>query len=240
MELESKKIITRENISLLLKILTIVNAFVGIILSFVSYEQDGYSNWYIRGTYFTLQSNLWIGGLMLYIVIANLLKKEFNVEKVYFVKFIFTVSITLTFIVFWTLLAPFAYMQNYNPWSGASATTHMLAPTFAILDFFVDKNQTQITKKGVYGSLVPPLIYFIITSVMCLLRVDFGRGDPYPYFFMDYYSSAGLFGYVKEPFVLGTAYWILLILVIVLSVAWALKLTHTAIVKITEKRKTKS
>lgn len=231
MKEQSKKIISRENVSLLLKILTVLNAFAGIILSFIFAAEEGYSSWYIRGTYFTLQSNLWIGGIMLFMVLANLLHKGFNAERVYFIKFLFTVSITLTFIVFWTLLAPFAHMENYNPWSPASITTHMFAPAFAIIDFFVDKNQTKITKKGVYSSLLPPLFYFVFASILCLLKVDFGRGDPYPYFFMDYYSAAGLFGFVKEPFVLGTAYWILLILVIVLSVAWLLKALHKVITK---------
>ncbi len=231
MEKTVKKAITREKVSFVLKILTVINSFVGIILSFVFARQEGYSTWYIRGAYFTLQSNLWISGLMLYTLIAPFLKNKLSDKVAYFLKFIFTVSITITFIVFWTLLAPFAYMDNYNPWSISSLTTHMFAPSFAIADFFVDKKQTHIAKKHVFSALLPPLVYFLFSCLLMLFRIDFGRGDFYPYFFMDIYSPAGWFGLVKEPFVLGTAYWLALIFVIVLSVGALLRWAHSLMLK---------
>jgi hypothetical protein len=226
---EKKSIISRNSLSVALKTLTILNAFVGIILSFVYASEEGYSSWYIRAAYFTLQSNFWISGLMLFMLILPFTKLKVKEQTIYMLKFVFTVSITLTFIVFWTLLAPFAYKENYNPWSASSMTTHMFAPAFAIIDFFVDKKQIEVTKKHVFGSLLPPLAYFVFASVLCLFKVDFGRGDPYPYFFMDYYSAAGLFGYVEEPFVLGTAYWIIIIMLVVLAVAAVLKAAYRAV-----------
>ena len=237
MEIESKRRLSRKNISLILKILTIISSFVGIICSFVFASEEGYSSWYIRGAYFTLQSNFWIGGIMLYMVIAPLIKGKINYNVVYFFKFIFTVSITLTFIVFWTLLAPFAYMQNYNPWSISSFTTHLLAPALAIIDFFVDEKQTIITKKQVFSGLLPPLFYFVFASVLILFRVDFGRGDLYPYFFMDFFSSAGWFGYIKEPFVLGTGYYLIFISGVVLGVSALLSVAHSLLLKFIKKQK---
>lgn len=220
----SKKIlISKNNLSVILKVLTIISAFAGIILSFICATEEGYINWYIRAAYFTLQSNFWISGLMLFILVQQIIGKRANDNVVYTLKFLFTVSITITFIVFWTLLAPFAHLEDYNPWSWSSVTTHLLAPAFAIIDFFVDEKQIDITKKHVYYSLYPPLAYFIFATVLCLLKVDFGRGDPYPYFFMDYYSPAGLFGLQKEPFVLGTFYYLSLILLVILSVAAVLR-----------------
>ena len=167
---------------------------------------------------------------MLYMVIVHFTKSKLSVNVVYFLKFIFTVSITITFIVFWTLLAPFAHLQNYNPWSISSFTTHMLAPALAIVDFFVDKKQILIAKKHVFSGLLPPLIYFLFACLLMVFRVDFGRGDLYPYFFMDIYSSAGWFGLIKQPFVLGTAYYLILILFIVLGISALLRGVHSLLV----------
>ena len=221
--------ITREKISLTLKIMTASVSFLGIALSFIFAKEEGYSSWYIRILYFTLQSNLWIGVTLFILSLKSLFNfSQKTLQKLYVLKYIFTVSITVTFVVFWTLLAPFAYMNNYNPWSASSLTTHLFVPMFAIVDFFVDDNSIEFRKGSVLYSTVPPLIYLIITSILCVMGLDFGRGDAYPYFFLNYYSPAGLFGFVKEPLALGSVYWILLFLVMVLSFGIVLKALHSS------------
>ena len=219
--------ITREKISMSLKILTASVSFLGITISFIFAKVEGYSPWYIRILYFTLQSNLWIGATLLILS----LKKQFNFSEkalkiIYFIKYIFTVSITVTFVVFWALLAPFAHRDNYKPWTASSLLTHLFAPIFAIADYFVDTNPIEFRKASVLYSTLPPLFYLIFASVLSVLGVDFGRGQTYPYFFLNYNSPAGLFGLTKEPLALGSAYWILLFLIMVLSFGAFIKALH--------------
>ena len=63
-------------------------------------QKDGYSGWSKRLMYFTGQSNLWIGFTQVFLVTALLSKREKYLEKLYFLRYIFTVAITVTGIVF--------------------------------------------------------------------------------------------------------------------------------------------
>ena len=208
-------------VSYSLKILIVLSTIIGVALSFIFAKQDGYTSWQFRLLYFTLQSNLWIAIVCcLYLLLPFYKASENFVKSLYVCNFVFTVSITVTGVVFCALLAPFAYKDGYNAWSVWSILLHAVVPALAICDFFVQPTQ-KLSPKHVFSSILPPLIYFLIASVFCLARVDFGRGHAYPYFFMNYYSPVGVFGFGgTPPFVVGVAYWILLFLAFVLSVAF--------------------
>jgi hypothetical protein len=66
----------------------------------------------------------------------------------------------------------------------------------------------------------------VFTIIVYLLGFDFGRGFNYPYFFLDFNSPAGFFGLAEaERPILGTAYWLVILLMIVLifgAIVWAL------------------
>ena len=90
-----------------------------------------------------------------------------------------------------------------------------------MVDLFVYVTEHRLQKKDTFLSLLPPLIYFAITSVLCVLKVDFGRGDPYPYIFFDFYSEVGFFGIQRgELLVVGTAYWLALICTLIVGLSW--------------------
>ena len=214
----------KEKISFWLKLLTVSVSLSGLILSFFSAQADGYSHWSKRLMYFTSQSNVWIILIFTAILIFEAVSKnkQANTENLlYLLKFVFTVSITLTAIVFCALLAPFSHRNGYNAWTASSIMTHVITPTLAVFDLFYGKAPMQIKKHHALYSAIPPLLYLVFTSILCILKVDFGRGDPYPYFFMNYYSPAGVFGFSDVmPFAIGSFYWMLLILGIVLSVSF--------------------
>lgn len=207
MNSSKSKALLSKYLPIALNFLIFIFSAVGFFLSCYFARRDGYYHWLTRLLYFTQLSNLWIGITSL--VFAIILLKKTVTQKTYnifsLLKYIFTVSITITGVIFCSFLAPFA---DFNVWSFASVLTHVVVPVLSIVDFFTNKSIVKIDKKFVWYTIIPPIIYFIFTSVLCVLKVDFGRGDPYPYFFMNYYSEVGLFGFIaKWPPQIGSFYW---------------------------------
>ena len=208
-------------LSLSLKILTVLSSLGGVLLSLFFARRDGYSHWSRRLLYFTAQSNIWIGVTFLLLLLLPLKKKNAELWKarLYLFKYIFTVSITITGLVFCCLLAPFAD-GNYRPWGFCNLLTHVFTPIFAIADLFLDEYPLILGGKQVFFSLVPFLFYFFTASILGFAHTDFGRGVTYPYFFLNYTSPAGVFGFSHVyPFYVGSFYWFALLGVLVVGIA---------------------
>ena len=213
-------------------------AFFGVLLACLLATRDGYSTWTRRMLYFTQQSHLWIAAVSL--VFALLLLRsdvsEQALRRVGLFKYIFTVSITVTGIIFCGLLAPFADMPV---WYLSNVITHVIVPILAVLDFFADAWIRPLHKRDALYALIPPAAWFLFASVLCALRVDFGKGEPYPYFFMDFYSEVGLFGAKATPGerpMLGSFYWFALLLFLVCGLCFAYRVLHQKIWKLRNKR----
>ena len=205
-----------------------VLSFLGVILALFFARRDGYNPWYTRLWYFTQQSNVWIG--VTCIIWAVLLCAKTDREHIKYcvnvLKFIFTVSITLTGIIFCVLLAPFA---DFDVWTFSSVLTHVVVPIFSIADFFIQSDQPALKKTHVFLTLAPAFLYFIFAGTLCILKVDFGRGDPYPYFFFNFYSEVGLFGFKGGDLPqLGSFYWLLFMLAFILIVGFLYYRLHPA------------
>lgn len=212
----------RAKISYSLKILTVISALLGMILNSVYARYDGYSHWSKRLMYFTTQSNLWV--LVIFAVLLILPFTKYGAEclvrkSLYTVKFIFTVSITITCIVFCVFLGPFAG-DSYHAWSFYSLLLHVITPALAVADFFVDDVRYRLGTRQIFESTIPAFLYFALASVLCAFGVDYGRGEPYPYFFMNFNSPAGIFGFsFAPPNYIGSFYWIVLFWFIMLGMA---------------------
>lgn len=209
-----------KKLSFLLKILTIFCSLGGVIISLINAKYDGYSHWSKRLTYFTAQSNIWLGLTFISLLISNAIKVKYKIKNfLYLLKFAFTVSITVTAIVFCSFLAPFAD-ESYHVWSISGFLTHVFAPLFAIVDFFYDDYKIPLTNKRAYIAIIPPALYVLACAFLTAFNFDFGRGYAYPYFFMNYLSPTGFFGFSKEPpFFVGYFYWIILFALITYSLA---------------------
>ena len=215
---------TRSRISLATKFLTAVLSLLGIILSFTRAGLDGYSHWSKRLLYFTAQSNLWVGALLVIILVYAFINRTSESTRVkntlYILKYVFTVSITVTCLIFCAVLAPGAANDNYNAWTFSSLITHVIVPTLTIADLFVDSYKINIKARHIFYTAIPPFLYMIFSTVLYLCKVDFGRGDPFPYFFLNYGSPAGVFGFSNEmPYMVGSFYWIILILFVIFGFA---------------------
>ncbi|MBE7086736.1 MAG: hypothetical protein E7369_00365 [Clostridiales bacterium] len=211
----------RKIISLTFKILVVTCSILAFVLSIFSTRLDGYSHWTDRFFYFTWQSNLWLALSFIAVLMCGLFKGKNHLaikRGLYVVKYITTVCITITFLVFITLLAPFAPAE-YRLFSFSSILSHLVVPFLAIADFFLDDFKFTLTKSEAFLTVIPPGIYTIVVWVLSFLNVDFGRGDPFPYYFMNVHSPAGMFGFSAiPPYFVGTFYWVILLASMVFGV----------------------
>ena len=213
----------------IIKYLIVLTALGGTIYGFFTATRDGYSFWHKRLMYFTTQSNVWIGLIHLAIILLSFSKNAKNekfIRSFYYCKYCFVVSIAMTGFVFCFLLGPFAD-QSYHPWSFYSILAHTITPVLAVTEFYLDEYKYNFTLKQLFGVLIAPIVYYTLAIILCVFRFDFGRGDPFPYFFLDIYSSVGLFGFAPNPLTyMGTVWWILLFSIIMLGIGFLLMKTH--------------
>ncbi len=213
----------REKISFSLKFVVSAAALIGVVWSFFNATADGYSHWSKRLLYFTSISNLWIALTFIALLVAARSKvwgKSTRVKNfLHTLKYIFTVSITLTGFIFCAVLAPGSANVGYNAWTAASILTHIVVPMLSAVDFFVDTYRVNLIRRHILLTTVPPLLYSVFASVLCVMKVDFGRGEPFPYFFFNYYSPAGVFGTSDVmPYRIGSFYWIVFMFFVIIGV----------------------
>lgn len=208
-------------VSIFLRLIVFLSSFLGVGLCFFSSSLD-----FMGGStsllYFTNQSNIWIGLICLVFVILdiiNLIKKtNYSYKWLYIVKYIFTVSITLTGIVFCFVLAP---TMKSGAWTLINILTHVIVPVCSIVDLFIDKHPVRYNYKHYLFTIIPPLYYLIFAAICYVKDVKFGYGVNYPYFFLNWDSPAGAFVFSSTmPYFMGTFYWIIVLLIFVVFVAF--------------------
>ena len=185
--------------SMILKVIVFISAFLGVFLS--AYASKGT---FMGGStvfmFFTIQSNIAIALISL----AGIF-------------FIGTVSITLTGVVFTFVLAP--TLGEYA-WNIQNILTHVIVPAISIIDFFITGIYCNIAKRNVFFVIVPPVAYAIYAGTGYALRWEFAEGINYPYFFLNWGSPAGAFGFSdKLPF-MGTMWWIFALLIFLIAVGY--------------------
>jgi magnesium-transporting ATPase (P-type) len=173
--------------------------------------------------FFTLQSNIWIIFIMILFGINDcvLLKKGrgFLNEKWFRVKFVFTVSLTLTFLVFGLLLFP-AIPLDYSL-SVTSLTLHLIAPIIAIADFAAFDHGRPLERTDIVMALLPPLYYVLFVVACNLIGLRFPPdGNVAPYFFMDY-ETYGWLAITSSG--IGVVYWGLFLFLAVMMIAFSLR-----------------
>ena len=223
--------VRQKRISSFLKMIVIASALVGTVLS-------GYAGrrFFMGGSrvfmYFTIQSNIVIAAICA--IGLFLLRKDGPISKAwYVVKFVGTVSITLTGVVFGFVLAP---TLGVHAWNLQNTLTHLVVPVVAVIDFFVVAPVARISKKNVIFVIIPPILYAIYAGIGYVRGWEFADGINYPYFFLNWGSPAGAFGFTNELPFMGTAWWIAALLVFLMIVGYAYLAITDLIHKISKKR----
>ncbi len=206
---------TRKTVSCILKLIVILAAVSGTLLSAYAGR-----NSFMGGSrvfmYFTIQSNIAIA--VICAVGGILLLRGRPAGKAWaVVKLAGTVSITLTGVVFVVMLAP---VLGNRAWNVQNTLTHVVVPAAAVADFFVAVSGTGIRRKNVLFVAIPPLLYVIYAGIGYVRGWEFARGQNYPYFFLNWGSPAGAFGFSKELPYLGCAWWLLVLLAFLIAVGW--------------------
>ncbi len=210
----------KKAISLTAKLLIFALSLVGVILSLKAPIGSIVEGKYAI-LYFTIQSNIWIGltclitAIMLIIEMAT--GNNFFKRYVFIVKQVFTVSITVTGIVYCFILAPFL---SSSEWTIANVLTHILVPVLSVFDYFYfDARECKLYMRQAFFSIIPPTLYVIFTTIGYFTGLSFGDGINYPYFFLNWGSPAGAIGFSREAPYLGVAYFIILLAGLVVGIS---------------------
>lgn len=218
-----------KTVSCILKGIVAVSAAAGVILSALA-SAGTFMGGRRVFMYFTIQSNIAIGLICL---IGGLLlaagRKPGNGWFV--VKFTGTVSITLTGAVFCFVLAP---TLGRHAWNAQNILTHVVVPVAAIADFFVTGICGDLKGSSALCATLPPLAYAVWAGIGYVAGWEFSEGVNYPYFFLNWGSPAGAFGFTRELPFMGCGWWIIGLFVLVCLVG----LTYLAILNHMKKRAT--
>ena len=191
-------------ISGILKTVVILSAVIGTFLSWHA-GRNSFMGGRTVFMFFTIQSNIALAIICLTGLVKMLKNKPFS-DLWYIIKFVGTVSITLTGAVFCFVLAP---TMQHDAWNIQNILTHVVVPVVGILDFFVTGISSSIKKRNDLWVIVPPILYAIYAGIGYVQNWQFAEGYNYPYFFLNRGSPAGAFGFTDELPYMGCAWWIL-------------------------------
>lgn len=185
----SKKIIT----SAIIKLIAIISSIYGIIKTYFSP---------LSFTYFTTLSNIFISCILLVFLIKdirNLVTNKKTVFKnhLYVIKFLATISITLTFFVYLTLLAPTidgGIINSYLSNGAGSLCVHFITPVLAVVDFLLFDDDYKSNKYHSIYAIIPPLLYVLFVVIASSLGLRWGTMYA-PYNFLNYGAATGWFGF---------------------------------------------
>ncbi len=192
--------------SFILKVIVFLAATIGTVISAAA----GRNSFMGGGSvfmYFTIQSNIAIALVSIIGLVLMIKKIENRFWEI--LRLVFTVSITLTGFVFCFVLAP---TMGKTAWRIQNVLTHVVSPISAIVDFFLYRTKIIHKKSDTFYVIIPPLCYAIYAGIGYVLKWEFAPNTYYPYFFLNWGSEAGAFGFTNELPFLGCAYWILLLL----------------------------
>lgn len=193
---------------LILNILLVILVTAGIISQAFS---GAFGHGGITFLYFTTESNLVMAVVSLVLLYFDLRKKELPVFLKVF-HHIAVVAVTLTYLVFAFILAPFFEMPTYF-YSFQNIVLHNLGPILAIIVYLLYEHETP--KIARLLSIVSPLSYLGATFILYFAGVFFPPNG-LPYFFLEYMT----YGWLRIDYPnFGVIYWWVLIILIVFVIS---------------------
>lgn len=223
--------------SFIIKSLLIIAGIIGLIATFGS---SGFMSASAL-LFFTVQSNIWIITIVLVFLVIEIIEmvkhKKIIPNWLKTIKYVFTVAITLTFVVFSLLLTPEMIISGNAAYllSIGNICVHNLVPILAIIDWLLFDEEYKSNKKSFLFGIIMPLYYCIFALVASTIPLNFGEGKKVPYFFFDYEANTW-FGLGNGKF--GTFYWIALLVGVVFGLSWILMFAKNKILARKQKSKT--
>lgn len=202
-----------QSLKIIIQAAVIVFAAAGTVLSYL-----GGRNAFMGGSavfmYFTIQSNILIAVISAAdLILSAAGKADGTAWQV--IRLTGAVAITLTGIVFCFVLAP---TMGSLAWNIQNILTHVAVPLLAVADLFLMRGRCKIGYRHVVFVMIPPLLYAAYASVGYIRGWQFSPNVNYPYFFLNWGSPAGAFGFTNGLPYMGCVWWIIAILVFLLAV----------------------
>jgi len=105
-----------------------------------------------------------------------------------------TINLTLTFIVYWVLLAGrlTVLLEGYSLWTFENLAVHGITPLLCLVDYILFSKPRQAKYRDVYYACIFPAAYLAVTSLAGFMGhvyyYSFVDGGPvrFPYFFYDF------------------------------------------------------
>ena len=185
-------------------------SIVGILGIIITAKSTDFMGGSVIFNYFTVQSNIFMI-LMALITLCNelsvlIFKKSFMNQIILYAKFMAMIAVTLTFIVFFTMLAPLvgiSYLLSFSNYS-----LHAIVPILSIVDFIIFDTDIHLTyPKSLLGTAIP-LYYVFFVYIGVPLNFRYGENIKFPYFFLDYETN----GFLFEKG-LGVIFWIIVLFI---------------------------
>ena len=187
------------------RFLFVFTCLCGIILGILDRSSDSFMGNGTALNFYTLQSNIWVLVLETYLLLksifsirtdrnsfpnekskfgANLAKQDDSYWNVEVIKYILTVAIILTYLVYWLMLAPF--LKAEYVWKPSNFLLHGTTPLMMLLDFLLLDREKNLPAHAIVLTVIPALVYFIFAFVRAeVSSVRLTLGSRYPYWFMD-------------------------------------------------------
>ena len=194
-------------VKILIKAALVVVGILGIVFTALSSTFMGGASVFF---FFTVQSNIFIIAMALIFLVNEvavlLKKKSFINQTLLHIKYVATVAITITFLVFFTMLAPLMgidYLLSFNNFS-----LHAIVPILAIVDFFLFDTDIKITYKSSLLATISPISYVVFVYIGRIFNLKYTENLYYPYFFLNIDSN----GFLFEKGTMGIIPWIIILL----------------------------
>ena len=148
--------------------------------------------------YYTIQSNIFVivlFGILIVKTIIGLKKdgKSGNADYAPRLEFVCMVDIFITFLVFWTLLAPqlSKMAEGYSMWSFTNLATHGITPILMLVDYYLFTSFGRLKYRDAYCIAIFPILYFVMSTIAGFAGFTYAFGESgettrFPYFFIDY------------------------------------------------------
>lgn len=223
-----KKLLINKIIRIAILLTLIIVGTLGIIFTA---QSSSFMGGAVVFFFFTVQSNIFII-LMAFLfmgheIISIFTKKYFINQIMLHIKYVATVAITVTFLVFFTMLAPLMgvdYLVSFN-----NLSLHAIVPILAIVDFIIYDAEINLTYKKSLIATIAPISYVIFVYVGSIFKLQYGKDLYYPYFFLD--INNGFF--FEKGF--GVIPWIIILLIAICGLGYlycfVIKLRQKAINK---------
>ncbi len=173
--------------------------------------------------YYTVQSNLLVMAIAIISIIfeSRKLQGKSIPNVVYTIRYVGTVAITLTFLVFSVMLTPVLIAQGEGDYlrSIGNFIVHTFVPLCAILDWCFYGKSSHFKTLHILLTLLAPLYYLIFALVRSFLGLTIS-GNHVPYFFLDY-KKLGWFNISEAG--IGVAWWIVILIIALVGMAWGFK-----------------